>query len=177
MLFRHGFVLQKLVVNSFRHTDRLDQMRIGCDVHRFSSGKAREHHANFRGREKGQVGIDVSRADVNVALCEKTEDLSQKVSLSVSQNIFPVLDVFDHRNLCPKPVHLLTGHECVIGPWIREGLVIITAFRQTGFHHYPSQARQLEFSRTSRMLMDSSRRCLSTFSPNLSALRSLSLRQ
>ena len=70
-------------------------------MHCFTSSKAREHHTNLRCREEGQVGIDVGRANVNVALCEETEDFCQKVSFSISQNILPILDVFDHRDFCP----------------------------------------------------------------------------
>ena len=73
--------------------------------------------------------MNIGGADINVALGEKAENLSQKVAFIVVKPNFPVFDVFNHRNFGPQPMHLLTLHESFVSPRVNERFVVVTALR------------------------------------------------
>ena len=118
----HRLVLHEFVVDRLRQPKRLDQVRIGGDVHGFARGEGREHHADFGLPKARKVDVHVGARDVDVALGEKAKDLRQKLALVVGEFASVVLDVLHHRNFRPEPVHLFGLHEGLVRPRIGEGL-------------------------------------------------------
>ena len=92
----HGLVLQELVVDGLGEPDRLDEVRVGGDVHGLARGERREHHSDLGLTEAREVVVDVGARDVDVALGEEAQDLREEVALAIGELLAVVLDVLEH---------------------------------------------------------------------------------
>ena len=159
----HGLVLQELVVDGLGEPDRLDEVRVGGDVHGLARGERREHHSDLGLTEAREVVVDVGARDVDVALGEEAQDLREEVALAVGELLAVVLDVLEHGHFGPEPVHLLGLHEGLVGPGVLEGLEAGAGRKKPAggvlVGHdvvpsgQPSQARQVVLSATACILI------------------------
>ena len=79
MLLAHLFVLEELGIGRFRHTQRLDEVRVCGHVQGFSGRKTKQHHAHFRLGKVGQIVLYIATGHVHITLSKEAEDVGKEV--------------------------------------------------------------------------------------------------
>ena len=116
-------VLEECAVFALGHADRVEQVRIGRDVHRLHVGEGGEHHLDFGRLENARVLLVVAVLHFHVGLREKAEDLREQVALVLGKLLRPVAAVLAQRHFLRQPVQLLLALPVVVGPGVLEWLV------------------------------------------------------
>ena len=106
------------------HAERLEQQRIGVDMHGLHVGEGGHHHLHGERLEDRNVTLEIVVADLDVRLGEEAEDLGQQIALIGCDTIRrPVLEVGAERHLLAHPVGLLLPLPQLIGPGVAVDVV------------------------------------------------------
>ncbi len=130
MLVLHFLIFEEGRIFALGHADRIEQVRIGGDVHRLHVGESGEHHLDLGRLEHAAVFVVVAILHLDVGLGEETEDLGEQVALVLGDLLRPVAAVLAQRHFLGHPVDLLLALPEVVGPGVLEGLVGLAGFEQ-----------------------------------------------
>ena len=130
VLVLHLLILEEHAIFAFGHADRVEQMRVGGDVHRFHVGKGGEHHLDLGGFENPAIMFVVAILHLDIGLREEAEDLREQVALMIGELLRPVAAILTQRHFLGHPVDLLLAFPEIIGPGIFKGLILSAGFGQ-----------------------------------------------
>ena len=84
VLVAHLGIVQERRELGFGHAERLEQQRIGVDVHRLHVGEGGHHHLDLERLEDRDVALQVVVLHLDVRLREEAEHLRQQVALRIA---------------------------------------------------------------------------------------------
>ena len=130
VLVLHLLIFEEHAVFAFGHADRVEQVRVGGDVHRLHVGEGGEHHLDLDRLEHAAVFLVVAILHLDVGLGEEAEDLREQVALVLGQLLRPVAAILAQRHFLGHPVDLLLALPELVSPRVFEGLVGLAGFEQ-----------------------------------------------
>ena len=130
MLVLHLLVFHEGGIFAFGHADRVEQVRIGGDVHGFHVAERGQHHLDLGRLEHAAVFVVIAILHLDIGLGEETEDLRQQVALVLGDLLRPVAAILAQRNFLGHPVDLLLALPELVSPGVFKGLVGLARFKQ-----------------------------------------------
>ena len=128
------------------HAQRLQQQRIGVDMHRLHVGERGHHHLHRERLKDRDIALEIVVTDLDVRLGEEAEDLCQQSPLVRRHPVRrPVLEIAAKRHLLTHPVRLLLSLPELVGPGIAIDVVSASRFQQTDFTG-ANQRTRIEFA-------------------------------
>ncbi len=122
----HFFVFHEGGIFDLWHAERIEQVGIGGNVHRFHVCKRTEHHLNLNGAKDAGVMFHVTIIDLNIRLGKETENLGHQIFFGLGQGLFPVTNIFGQGHFLWQPVNALLGQPCFITPRIQKWFIDVT---------------------------------------------------
>ncbi len=126
----HFLIFEEGAVFAFGHADRVEQVRIGGDVHRLHIGEGGEHHLDLCRFEHAAIFVVVAILHFDIGLGEESKDLGEQVALMLSDLLRPVAAILAQGHFFGHPVDLLLTLPEVVSPRVFERLVGLTGFEQ-----------------------------------------------
>ena len=129
-LIRHFLIIEEGRIFGLWNTNRIQQVRISSDVHRFHIGKGRQHHLHFSRLEHAAIFVVIAILHLNIGLREEAENLRQQIALMLANFLRPIAAILAQRHFFGQPVDLLLALPEIIGPRIFKGLVGLARFKK-----------------------------------------------
>jgi hypothetical protein len=128
VLGAHLVIFEEHAIFAFGHADRVEQVAVRRDMHRFHVAERGQHHLDLGRLEHAAIFFVVAILHLDIGLGEEAENLREQVAFMVADLLGPVAAILAQRHFLGHPVDLLLALPEIERPGIFEGLVCLAGF-------------------------------------------------